>query len=330
MFKKIKKNKDKHTSEENSIKAIENDINNASKLEDMESEQKSLRNESVTLMSELENIKRSILNIDVRDMDFNKKTENILKYVNFHNNTFGSIEKDVFHGVEATKRTYAVLEGISKIINDEEDIVLEGIKKINYLISNVEKLTLNFTKINNVFKELNIKITDINKFTEVINKISSQTNLLALNASIEAARAGEAGKGFAVVADEVRKLAEETKRASEHINKTIDQITKETEEISRDMNDNISEITTIKQSSEDVVNNLDSLKNSNNKNFMELDDIRKKSNVNQQIIKNVVNELDKVREGFKEGESDIKDVLELCAYYIESVDMLKDLVNKND
>lgn len=287
-------------------------------------------NKSLKNINNFEEVKRAVYTIDSKNVEFNEKTDKILKYVNSQHNMFDTMEKDAIDRINDYKDMNVVIDGIVNIIKDEENLVLEGENKINFLISNVDKLISNFSKINKVFENLNNKITDINKFTEVINKISSQTNLLALNASIEAARAGEAGKGFAVVADEVRKLAEETKKASEHINKTIDEITKETEEISHEMRENISEITVIKESSEDTVKTLDSLKQINNKNHIEIEVVRDKSKEAKRLIQSMTNEFIKMKDVFKLKEEAVKDVLEMCAYYVENLDMLKDILNKSE
>ena len=244
-----------------------------------------------------EEVKKALIGIESKNKEFNDKTDKILNYVNSQNNIFDSMEKDTIYRIDDCRDIGSSIENVFKIIKDEESLVLEGENKINFLISN-----------------------------EVINKISSQTNLLALNASIEAARAGEAGKGFAVVADEVRKLAEETKKASEHINKTIDEITKETDEISSEIRENISDITVIKESSEDAVNTLNSLKKINGKNYSEIELVRD----TKSLIQSISNEIVKMKEVFNLKEEAIKDVLEICAYYVENLDMLKEMLHKSE
>ncbi len=323
MFKKFFKKKESVEKTQEVENVLGKDIEE-NQLSD-EDENKSLKN-----INNFEEVKRAVYTIDSKNVEFNEKTDKILKYVNSQHNMFDTMEKDAIDRINDYKDMNVVIDGIVNIIKDEENLVLEGENKINFLISNVDKLISNFSKINKVFENLNNKITDINKFTEVINKISSQTNLLALNASIEAARAGEAGKGFAVVADEVRKLAEETKKASEHINKTIDEITKETEEISHEMRENISEITVIKESSEDTVKTLDSLKQINNKNHIEIEVVRDKSKEAKRLIQSMTNEFIKMKDVFKLKEEAVKDVLEMCAYYVENLDMLKDILNKSE
>ena len=323
MFKKFFKKKESVEKTQEVENVLGKDIEE-NQLSD-EDENKSLKN-----INNFEEVKRAVYTIDSKNVEFNEKTDKILKYVNSQHNMFDTMEKDAIDRINDYKDMNVVIDGIVNIIKDEENLVLEGENKINFLISNVDKLISNFSKINKVFENLNNKITDINKFTEVINKISSQTNLLALNASIEAARAGEAGKGFSVVADEVRKLAEETKKASEHINKTIDEITKETEEISHEMRENISEITVIKESSEDTVKTLDSLKQINNKNHIEIEVVRDKSKEAKRLIQSMTNEFIKMKDVFKLKEEAVKDVLEMCAYYVENLDMLKDILNKSE
>ena len=274
-------------------------------------------------------MKKAIMGIDVDNNNFNEKTDRILDYTNVQYTMLESVEKESnLKVLEDFSNVSSVVENICTTIKDEEKLVLEGEDKINFLTSNVDVLISKFSNINKVFENLNQKITDINKFTEVINKISSQTNLLALNASIEAARAGEAGKGFAVVADEVRKLAEETKKASEHINKTIDEIIKETEEISYGMKKNISEIMSIKESSENTVNTLDSLKDINNKVYYEVELTKEKFKGMKQATQTVMDIFIKFKDVFISKEEILKDILEMCAYYVENIDMLKELIRK--
>lgn len=277
-----------------------------------------------------DNISKALLNIDTKNVEFNEKADKILKYANSQNNMFDTLEKRAIDGIDDYRNMNQIISDIFKIIKDEEILVSEGEDKIVFLISNVDKLIQNFSNINKVFGSLNNKITDINKFTEVINKISSQTNLLALNASIEAARAGEAGKGFAVVADEVRKLAEETKKASEHINKTIDEITNETEEISYEMMQNISDVNVIKESSEETFGMLDSLKQTNYKKYTQIEMVRDKLQELRTGMQSISSKFSKIKDVFGLKEEIIKDILELCVYYVDKLELLKEMVDKND
>lgn len=318
MFKKILRKKENEKQDEFKINVEKENIEDREILEQHNKD-----------ISDFEEMKKALNSVEVKNSEFNEKTDKILKYVNSQQNIFDVMEKHAVDRISDYNDMNIIMDGIVDIIKEEEKLVLEGESKINFLISNVDKLTKNFLKINGVFENLNNKITDINKFTEVINKISSQTNLLALNASIEAARAGEAGKGFAVVADEVRKLAEETKRASEHINKTIDEITKETEEISYEMKENISEITVLKESSGDAVNTLGSLKKINAKNYAEIEVIRIKSQETRNVINNISSEFLKLKDTFKLKEEAVREVLEICAYYVENLDMLKGFLSES-
>lgn len=320
MFKRMF-NKDKVDESKQHVDNIVEDVN--------EEQEVVIDSNEIKDIDKFEELKKTLLGIDTKNLEFNEKTDKILKYVNSQHNMFDTMEKEAINRIDDYRNINEIIANIFKIIKDEEGLVLEGEEKIHFLISNVDKLIENFSTINRVFENLNNKITDINKFTEVINKISSQTNLLALNASIEAARAGEAGKGFAVVADEVRKLAEETKKASEHINKTIDEITKETEEISYEMKENISDVNVIKESSQETFNTLDSLKQINNRNYKQIELVRDKSQETKYLIQSMSNEFVKMKDVFKLKEGIMKDILELCAYYVDNLDLLKEIVDKN-
>lgn len=95
-----------------------------------------------------------------------------------------------------------------KIAEEMEKACMQGVKSVNEMIAEMEKL----------------KSASDNTVTVVsrIDEIAFQTNLLALNAAVEAARAGEAGKGFSVVAEEVRSLAQRSSSAAKETNEMLD------------------------------------------------------------------------------------------------------------
>ena len=75
---------------------------------------------------------------------------------------------------------------------------------------------------------------------------------------------------------------------------------------------------------------LDSLKQINNKNHIEIEVVRDKSKEAKRLIQSMTNEFIKMKDVFKLKEEAVKDVLEMCAYYVENLDMLKDILNKSE
>ncbi|MFF5995721.1 HAMP domain-containing methyl-accepting chemotaxis protein [Lysinibacillus sp. KU-BSD001] len=136
--------------------------------------------------------------------------------------------EDLARGIQGV--TESIME-IANIATDTEQSALKGVKVVDNLLSELDRLHNQTDQSVTRTKSLEQLSEQIGEFTNVITGISDQTNLLALNASIEAARAGEAGKGFAVVAEEVRKLAEESKVAAERISHVVTDVQRETVEI---------------------------------------------------------------------------------------------------
>lgn len=145
-----------------------------------------------------------------------------------------NIEESAYAMEDLARSIQDITESIMEIANtanDTEQSAEKGVKVVDNLLSELDRLHNQTDQSVARTKSLEKLSNQIGEFTNVITSISDQTNLLALNASIEAVRAGEAGKGFAVVAEEVRKLAEESKVASERISHVVTDVQRETVEI---------------------------------------------------------------------------------------------------
>ena len=119
MFKKFFKKKESVEKTQEVENVLGKDIEE-NQLSD-EDENKSLKN-----INNFEEVKRAVYTIDSKNVEFNEKTDKILKYVNSQHNMFDTMEKDAIDRINDYKDMNVVIDGIVNIINDEENLVLEG------------------------------------------------------------------------------------------------------------------------------------------------------------------------------------------------------------
>ncbi|MGB0899228.1 MAG: methyl-accepting chemotaxis protein, partial [Psychrobium sp.] len=105
--------------------------------------------------------------------------------------------------VEKEPSMHEFLEQSSRLTNEFVQVVINNSKQSLKTLSHIDNMV---KQVDSIFSLL-----------QNVEGLANRTNLLALNASIEAARAGEVGRGFAVVADEVRSLSISSSELNEQI-----------------------------------------------------------------------------------------------------------------
>lgn len=162
--------------------------------------QKSLTSTISTVKKEASEIKRGASDIASGNQELSSRTEEQASALQQTAASMEEIRTAVANNAENTME-------VTDIINQSNDIVIDGANVMKDAISSMKKI-----------EQGAVKVGEIN---EAINSLASQTNILALNAVVEAARAGEQGRGFTVVAAEVRNLAAKSAEAAKEISQIL-------------------------------------------------------------------------------------------------------------
>lgn len=162
--------------------------------------QKALTSTIFTVKKEASEIKRGASDIASGNQELSSRTEEQASALQQTAASMEEIRTAVANNAENTME-------VTDIINQSNDIVIDGAHVMKDAISSMKKI-----------EQGAVKVGEIN---EAINSLASQTNILALNAAVEAARAGEQGRGFTVVAAEVRNLAAKSAEAAKEISQIL-------------------------------------------------------------------------------------------------------------
>lgn len=147
------------------------------------------------------------------------------------------------------RKVVSIIEEIKKESQKTSQISKDGIKQVEDIVRDLQKVIQMINSSNEVIVALAERTANITEIVNLIKDIADQTNLLSLNAAIEAARAGEMGRGFAVVADEVRKLAERTQKATEEVSNVIQELQHQSKQTAKESENMVS---TAKSAAEEI------------------------------------------------------------------------------
>ncbi|OHE07403.1 MAG: hypothetical protein A3G74_01755, partial [Sulfurimonas sp. RIFCSPLOWO2_12_FULL_34_6] len=252
----------------NSIKKLQQSLENIDKNRDFTFKQQSLGKDEISNIfyslnnlisstreaiddskSSAEENKNIVQKIDKYFLDMLQNLDETSNIV-IDTTSFGEKTMDMIR--DTMSRTDTLKSSMSKV----EDVLDTATKNIISMIDDVQKSAEVEMEIVEDLSRLSKEAVQIKEVLNVISEIAEQTNLLALNAAIEAARAGEHGRGFAVVADEVRKLAERTQNSLSEINATISIIVQSINDVSQKMNnnaDNIQNLTNVSSNAKEQI-----------------------------------------------------------------------------
>lgn len=287
---------------ENSLKQIERNKRKNEKLLDK------TKQNSIELNKNNNEVKESIISTTELSSQMLKASEEVADKANNQVTTVNEMRTRINDGVNEISDVKQSSKLVTDLSNLTNEIVNEGVKKVDILYKNVSNINNNIEEVVNLMSNLSEMNSKVGTILETLDEITEQTNLLALNASIEAARAGESGKGFAVVAEEVRQLAEDSRKFTSQI-----------DDILRGFSDMIKGATTQVMNEKDAINECDS----RSKEVIELfETIRKNTNGILDKSTNVdvkTNTLEKYLKETLKGMNDVNDDVENTAAFMEEI-----------
>jgi len=228
---------------------------NKQKLIDAENEIEQLKSENQSLKSELENLTFEKQQLEVQISSIDNSDDfylGLFQLLQEFGNSMIAMQSSLstLAAVMTTERDNA--SNTAVVLSDTHQVVSTISSSLSSMATDTQSTAV-------TVEGLNKSAGDIEGIINLIKNISDQTNLLALNAAIEAARAGEQGRGFAVVADEVRTLAKRTNDATVDIESLVSTIRVETSNAKKQMDEVAADSSNFGEIGSDASNKMDQL-----------------------------------------------------------------------
>lgn len=192
----------------------------SSALQNINSQMRALRTNSIQATSGIEDVKRGAGliadNADQTRHNAEQSKEGIIQVLR--------AMEDLTQTVTSVS---ANVEAVAQAGQEADKLAKAGILSAATAEEGMKSIKISSSEVETIIRDIQSQMTEITKIIGIITEISEQTNLLALNAAIEAARAGEAGLGFAVVAGEVKTLATQTGQSAQKISAMISDLEKQ-------------------------------------------------------------------------------------------------------
>ena len=196
----------------------------------------------------LESSERLALDTSAR-AEISRRMENSSEKIILHSRKISEESVNLEHSVEH-------VDGVAEISVRQAEAALEGIGKMNSMMSELEACAGDFS---NSLSEIFAAGRKIGEIVGAMTQLADRANLLSLNASIEAKKAGADGSGFAVVADRLRKLADQTSTSTleiENIVRTISELSETGAKKVGDFNANFADVSAQTKSVSDTLSEI--------------------------------------------------------------------------
>lgn len=196
----------------------------------------------------LESSERLALDTSAR-AEISRRMENSSEKIILHSRKISEESVNLEHSVEH-------VDGVAEISVRQAEAALEGIGKMNSMMSELEACAGDFS---NSLSEIFAAGRKIGEIVNAMTQLADRANLLSLNASIEAKKAGADGSGFAVVADRLRKLADQTSTSTleiENIVRTISELSETGAKKVGDFNANFADVSAQTKSVSDTLSEI--------------------------------------------------------------------------